>query len=225
LRVAEKVAAKSFAGTAAEDLVADGCVGMLDAIERFEPARGLKFETFALLRVRGAMLDSLRRTGDVARNAITKSARLQAASRDLAHRLGYQPTIDEAAEEAGLSRRGLWSVTAAEHRFAIASLNATMETDAGYSRQLWQETADRRAPSPTARAEADEFWRRVLRGFSKTERLCVLLYWRDRQTMKKIAAELDLSESRVSQMMSALTPRLRANYLKGQAPEREEAAA
>lgn len=198
--VAQSVAHKLPEHVTEDELLADGFLGLLDAVEAFDPGRGIKFTSFAALRVRGAMLDGLREVDWVPR-LVRKNERATEARRTrLRQELGREPNDED-----------LGGVRRADRVFGSISLHTPLhEAEAGGVRTLADRLAAA-AESPTAGAERRDFWRRACKGLSKRERLVLLLYFREDQRMKEIGRSLGLSESRVSQMTTALIPRVREN--------------
>lgn len=156
------------------DLVANGVFGLLASLERFDPDRKCKFETFAAVRVRGAMLDYLREI-------------------DWAPRLVRQKQA--AGEEVDVP--------------ALLSLHDAKTGRQANNRALVEVLSDRRTPPASDRVDRIEFLRAACRGLNTRERLIVIGYYFESRTFAEIGAELGVSESRISQMHSAIVPRLR----------------
>ena len=206
-RHALKLAAGLATSVEVDELVAAGNLGLLDAIASFDPARGTRFETFAPLRIRGAMLDALREADHVSRLGRSRHKALELAAQHLAHRLGRQPTDDELAEALRTDAVSL----AAWRAPALHSLERLVFDD---------DTEDATRPVPFAAQLTDqrshpghprrEALYELVRGLAQIDRLIVLLYYADGQTMSQIGRSLGISESRVSQRHSALIAQLRS---------------
>lgn len=186
----------------ADDLTGYGVFGLVYAINAFEPSRGLKFETYALLRIRGAMLDGIREmdpVGRVNRRRLTALAEMQERE---------QITREEAARRLGLGAKELQAALHAQALAHPGSLEAVVAHS--HSREL--KAADVKAidyRAPEDRESRRQVLRGLLQGFSKTERLLVIGYYHLNQTLKEVAQSLGMSESRASQIHKELIGRLR----------------
>ncbi len=193
------------------DLVQDGTFGLLKALERFDPRRGVKFWTFAQGGVRGAMLDAVRRPDPAGRLSRMRAAQLDEAADRLRRDAGREPSEEEVALRAGMSgdvgRRTRRRVREA----ALKRLDAPLYvTDGGRRVTRGECLPDRRATAPDEAAQVADLWEIVMRALTRQERLLVLCYYREAMTMKEVGGVLGVCESRVSQMHSAALRRLRA---------------
>jgi RNA polymerase sigma factor for flagellar operon FliA len=194
-----------------DDLISAGIDGLRDAIHMFDLDRGVKFETYCATRIRGAILDALRNKDWVPRLVRARASQLAQGRRKLEAKLGRRPHNHEVAAFMRLSETEYEKLLRDAHAVGIISLNRNFQ-DSESSREV-RETdllADRKAPNPMAAVHGDDVRELVTRGLSKNERLILILYYYEEMTMKEIGATLDLSESRVSQMHSAILERLRA---------------
>ncbi len=194
-----------------DDLISAGIDGLRDAIQMFDQDRGVKFETYCATRIRGAILDALRNKDWVPRLVRARANQLGQSRRRLEAQLGRIPADHELAAFMGLSEAEYEKLIRDAHAVGVISLNRNFQ-DGESSREV-RETdlvADRRAPSPMGAVHQDDLRGLVTKGLSKNERLILILYYYEEMTMKEIGATLDLSESRVSQMHSAILERLRA---------------
>jgi len=182
-----------------DDLVSIGLVGLLDALSRFDADRGIKFETFATYRIRGAILNQLSALSWIPRGVREKSRRLEKTVSGLNDRLGRMPTGDEIAEEAGLSSlqyEKILSETGPVSFIPIDSLNDGEEANLGLSST---------AESPDFLAEGSLRVERVaacIRQLPEKERLTVTLYFYEDLTLKEIGRVMGVSESRACQLLS-----------------------
>jgi RNA polymerase sigma factor for flagellar operon FliA len=192
------------------DLYQDGFQGLLDALESFDPGRGVKFETYCTARIRGAILDSLREKDWVPRLVRARAHKLGGARQALQLELGRNPTDRELARHLDLGPEDYERLIRDANAAGVVSLNRKCyETDASKDVCEIDIVEDKRGEEPSLDVQRDELRRLVTKGLSKNERLIVLLYYYEEMTMKEIGATLDLSESRVSQMHSAILSRLR----------------
>ena len=215
----ERLAAKLPDEVELDDLISAGIDGLRDAIGMFDVERGVKFETYCATRIRGAILDALRNKDWVPRLVRARANQLGQKRRQLEARLGRKPADHELARFMGLSETEYEKLLRDAHAVGVISLNRNF-TDGDSSREV-RETdivADPRAQNPLGPVHHQDVKSLVTRGLSKNERLILILYYWEEMTMKEIGATLDLSESRVSQMHSAILGRLRG-MLEGRQPE------
>ncbi|NYG54795.1 FliA/WhiG family RNA polymerase sigma factor [Nocardioides perillae] len=181
------------------DLVSEGMIGLIDALEKFEPQRGLAFPTYAVPRIRGAIIDSIRAADWVPRSVRTRVRDVERARAELAERLGRAATDDEVAAELG--------TTAAELRTA-----AEPRTFVSYAST--DDLADLEELSPALDdAFGDDGVRALLmpavHALPERDRVVVALYFFEGLTLAEIGQVLGVTESRVSQLRSRATRALR----------------
>lgn len=182
-----------------DDLVSIGLVGLLDAMSRFDSGRGIKFETFATYRIRGAILNQLSALSWIPRGVREKTRKLEKAAAGLSDRLGRLPTGDEIAAEAGLSNEQYekaLSETGPVSFIPIDSMSDGEEASLGLS------STDE---SPELLAEGALRVERVaacIRQLPEKERLTVTLYFYEDLTLKEIGRIMGVSESRACQLLS-----------------------
>lgn len=192
-----------------DDLVSSGIFGLMDAIDAFDPARGVKFETYCVPRIRGAMLDELRNMDWVPRLVRSRARKLSEANKELSDRLGRLPTQEELAKHLKMSKAELDRVLNDANAVNLVSLNKKwFETDGSKDVSEIDLVEDVRGEDPTSRIQKSDVMRLVTKGLSRNERMIIILYYYEEMTMKEVGATLDLSESRVSQMHSAIVNRL-----------------
>ncbi len=192
------------------DLYQDGFQGLLDAIESYDPGRGVKFETYCAARIRGSILDSLREKDWVPRLVRARAHKLGEARQALQVRLGRDPTDRELANHMNLNDEEYERLVRDANATGVVSLNRKCyETDTSKDVCEIDIVEDKRSEAPSRAAQQEDLRKLVTKGLSKNERLIILLYYYEEMTMKEIGATLDLSESRVSQMHSAILNRLR----------------
>jgi len=193
-----------------DDLVSAGIFGLMDALEAFDQTRGVKFETYCSPRIRGAILDELRSMDWVPRLVRSRGHKLRQASRALEAELGRKPTERELAKQMRLSKSEFHKLRRDAYAVGLVSLSHKwFETDSHKDVREIDVLEDRRSDNPFRVAQRRDLKELVTRGLSRAERLIILLYYFEEMTMKEIGQTLDLSESRVSQMHSAILERLR----------------
>ena len=207
---AERVWAKLPEGVELDDLISAGTFGLMDAIAAYDMTRGVRFEAFSLPRIQGAMLDELRSMDWVPRMVRSKATKLNDAYKVLEIQLGRKPTDPEVADHLGIPVEELRQLFTETHSVNITSLDKSWsENDGSKDAREVDFLADRRSEDPTERLAKIDLLRSFTKGLSKTERMIIIMYYYDELTMREIGAALELSESRVSQMHSAIVERIK----------------
>ena len=205
----ERIWARLPEGVELDDLISAGVFGLMDAIDAFDLSRGVKFETYCVPRIRGAMLDELRTMDWVPRLVRSKASKLNEALKTLEARLGRQPTEAELSEHMSISVAELEKMMLDANAVNLISLNKKWyETDSYKDVREIDILEDKKGEDPTRRIQKNDLMRLVTKGLNRNERLIIILYYYEELTMKEIGATLDLSESRVSQMHSSIVQRL-----------------
>ena len=206
------------------DLVQDGMIGLIDATHRFDESRGIKFETFAERRVRGAMIDALRR-GAWPRGIRRVRRELEAAREQLRHKLGCEPSLADLANHIGADEARLGRTIVRINTIESTSPLAT--GDSVDEASLPPVLVPSEPPAPDKSCELDEVRERVRSAISALpprERKIIGLYYFGEVTMKRIGAEIGVNESRVSQLHSRAIQRLRKLLGPDSAPEELQSA-
>ncbi|HNO77935.1 MAG TPA: FliA/WhiG family RNA polymerase sigma factor [Phycisphaerae bacterium] len=194
-----------------DDLVSAGIFGLVDAIEAYDMERGVKFETYCAPRIRGAMLDELRAMDWVPRLVRSRANKLQRVCSSLEAELRRQPTDSELAKKLGVSKSELAKIVRDATAVSQISLSRKhFETDSSRDVCEIDVLEDKRGRNPVAEVQKRDLKSLITRGLTRAERLILILYYYEEMTMKEIGATLDLSESRVSQMHSAILNRLKS---------------
>jgi RNA polymerase sigma factor for flagellar operon FliA len=193
-----------------DDLVSAGTFGLVDAVNAFDPARGVKFETYCAPRIRGAILDELRSMDWVPRLVRSRAHRLKEAMQALEAELGRRPADRELAKALKLPMGEFRKLQRDAHAVGLVSLSRKwFETDSNKDVREIDVLEDKRSDNPFRAVQRKDIKDLVTRGLSRAERLIIILYYFEEMTMREIGETLDLSESRVSQMHSAILSRLR----------------
>jgi RNA polymerase sigma factor for flagellar operon FliA len=210
-RLATAVLRRLPAHFVADDLVGDGCLGLLRAVDRFDPSHGIAFEIWAARIVRGAMLNGLRRM-DVIPERVRRDARnLDQARWQLAQHGGESPSDAAAAAGAGLSERKLNAVLLALRRAVPLSLDAPVgisEQGAALGERIESETAD--PAQIVAQRSVDAVLARAVTTLSARERLIIASFYAGETTFRAIGGRLGISKQRVSQIHGRAIASLRA---------------
>jgi RNA polymerase sigma factor for flagellar operon FliA len=207
---AERVWAKLPDGVDLNDLISAGVFGLMDAIEAFDLDRGVKFETYCVPRIRGAMLDELRTMDWVPRLVRSKASKLESARKELEAGLGRPPTDPELAAKMQLSLDEFDKLKSEASAVGLVSLNKKWyETDSYKDVREIDVIEDLKGEDPTLGIQKRDVMKLVTKGLNRNERLIIILYYYEELTMKEIGQTLGLSESRVSQMHSSIVSRLK----------------
>src|SRR5580704_8178730 len=207
----ERIWSRLPEGVELDDLISAGVFGLMDAIDAFDLTRGVKFETYCVPRIRGAMLDELRTMDWVPRLVRSKASKLNEALKTLEARMGRAPTDHELSTHLEISVPELEKMVLEANAVNLISLNKKWyETDSYKDVREIDILEDKKGEDPTRRIQKNDLMRLVTKGLNRNERLIIILYYYEELTMKEIGATLDLSESRVSQMHSSIVQRLQS---------------
>lgn len=195
------------------DLYSAGLLGLIQAVDNFDPARGNKFETYAIPRIRGAILDELRAQDWFPRSLRRKARQLEEAYAHLEMRLGRAATDTEVARELELSLREFNQLVAQVSVATLVSLDVEGHPEDGGSLPRLSETLADTASEHPERALAERELREVIAGtlaeLSEKEQLVLTLYYYEELSLKEIGAVLEVTESRVCQIHTKALLRLR----------------
>ncbi len=188
-----------------DDMKSAGMVGLLDATNRFDPSQKIMFKTFAEYRIRGAILDEMRKLDWFSRSLRDKHNRISRTIFDLELQLGRDPEENEVADAMDMSLDKYQQMLGEVSHLGCVSLNETLDhSDEG--RSFLESLTDKFSSTlPGARIEEQQLAQKiaeVLEQLTKKEQLVVSLYYYEELTQKEIAAVLELSEGRVSQLHS-----------------------
>jgi len=207
---AERIWHRVPKGVELDDLFSAGVFGLMGAIDAFKLDRGVKFETYCMVRLRGSILDELRHMDWVPRMVRNKATKLRDATSRLQVELGRLPTEQELADHMDMSLADMEQLIVKSSSLRLTSLDKQkwQESDGNKSLREIDTVSDQRSDSPEKRSLKNDVIRLVTKGLSRPERMIMILYYYEQMTMKEIGATLDLSESRVSQMHSSIVERL-----------------
>lgn len=209
-KLAQRIHAKLPREVELDDLVSAGTFGLMYAIAAFDPKRAVKFETYCASRIRGAILDELRSWDWVPRLARLRAHKLTDATRSLQLELGREPSVDELAGRLQVSLGELKKIERDGSVVRIMPLSRHRSSTSIEEELDGDILEDRRSIDRIRAIEREDLRAMIQRGLTRAEQLIVVLYYFEQMTMKEIGVTLDLSESRVSQMHSAIMTRLQA---------------
>ena len=187
-----------------DELMQVGMIGLLEAARAFDPTKGIEFESFALSRVRGAILDEVRQLSYLPRSAVAFNKSENEAIHFLASELGRTPTQSELAEHMGDDLEEFQKKRGNAKRFETLSMEVINEEVLGI--------ADEKARQPDAIVEHQDFMRAVTDAIAELperDQLLMSLYYVEELNLKEIGEVLDVTESRVSQLLSGIVKKLR----------------
>lgn len=196
-----------------EDLIGAGMVGLIESINRFDADRGVQFNTFASIRVRGAILDELRSMDWMTRSMRDKSNSLEKAYGVVERRFGRPAEADEVAKFMDVSIDELHSLLGEVAALSVISLDDMGIKGAEQGADMLECIVDPNAVDPFASAKLAELKRYVIESVEslpETEKVVIALYYYEELTLKEIGKILDISESRVCQLHSQTIHRLKA---------------
>jgi RNA polymerase sigma factor for flagellar operon FliA len=192
-----------------EDLLAYGTLGLIQAFERFDPTRGVKFESYAVMRIRGAILDALRSLRGLPQSVTDKAKRLQRTALELERTLGRPPTDEELAEALHISTEQL-NQQIVDASWVTVSLDSIMENQADADiRSLTSQRPEDDVAGMVERRELVAELAEALTTLSERERLILSLYYHEELTMREIGQVLEISEGRVCQLHARALHKLR----------------
>jgi RNA polymerase sigma factor for flagellar operon FliA len=211
--VASRVATGLPASVDQADLVSYGMFGLIDALTKFEPGRGNKFETYAIPRIKGAIIDELRAMDWVPRSVRFKAREIEKAHTDLESMLKRQPTEKELAERLGISLRELHDVVSQISFVSVLALDemVSVGSDRGEQVSLLDTLADK-GVDPTSGVESQEtrgLLAAAVNSLSEREKIVVTLYYFEGLTLAEIGEILGVTESRVCQIHTKAVGSLR----------------
>lgn len=208
--IADRLAAKLPPSVDRDDLIGAGVLGLLDAVEKFDPSRGVMFKTYAEMRVRGAMLDSLRHLDWAPRSIRQRAREVENAIRAIEQEKGRPPREEEIALALNLSIGEFQSLLTELHGLTVTGLDRDDDDEGGVRPQ---QIADDPGSTPLAffeRSEVRKLLTSAVDRLPERERQVVALYYIEELTMKEVGAVLGVTESRVSQIHTQAVLRLRS---------------
>jgi RNA polymerase sigma factor FliA len=197
-----------------EDLASYGLLGLIGAIERYDPTREIKFETYAMGRIKGAIIDELRSLDWVPRSVRSRARQIERTIAELEAKLARAPTDEEIAGKLGVSEEELDDDLYQISRTSIAALDELWTVSSGGDQvSLIDTIEDVSGPSPTAALDETEMREAVadaIAGLPEREKIVITLYYYEELTLREIGEVLGVTESRVSQLHTKAVLRLKA---------------
>src|SRR5437762_853393 len=197
------------------DLISYGLLGLIGAIERFDPAREIKFETFAVSRIKGSIIDELRSLDWVPRSVRAKAREIESTQTKLEHELGRVPTDREVADALEMSIDDFQESLLQISNSTVVALDElwTVSDSSGDQVSLLDTMKDPNAVDPARELGVSELKDRLANAISRLperEKLVIALYYYENLTLREIGEVLGVTESRVSQLHTKAVLRLKA---------------
>lgn len=183
-----------------DDLVGYGIFGLIDAIDKFDSAKEVKFETYASLRIRGAILDQIRKMDWIPRSLRQKQKKIDVATSKLENELGRNATDTEIAKELGISEEEYLNWQGQTNVSNVISLDEFIETNGDKESESMKASSYDQPEQVLEKQELKRLIAESLDTLTERERMVILLYYYDDLTLKEISNILDVSESRISQL-------------------------
>jgi RNA polymerase sigma factor FliA len=208
-RIALHLKARLPASVQLEDLMQAGMLGLIEAAQKFDGTKGASFETYAGIRIRGSMVDEMRRGDWVPRSVHRNTRRITQAMRSLEARLGRDATDAEIADEMGISLAEYHTMANDSLTGRLFSLDETMDDDAINTSQVHVSEVLQGPQEVAQRRELQRALAEAIGDLPERERLVLSLYYEEEMNLKEIGLVLNVSESRVSQIHSQAALRLK----------------
>jgi len=209
-RIATRMARNLPAHVSLDDLVGAGTLGLLDAMDRYDPSKSDRFETFAEFRVKGAILDELRRYDLMARNARLTAKRLARKTQELTAKLGRPPVDTEVAAALEMSVEDYRKLVDRIGSVRVLSLDDLQRADDGSTDRSAELSAKTLDPDEAAGIrELHGRLRTAIAGLPERQQMILDMYYQREMTLKEIGLHVGVTESRVCQIMGEATGRLR----------------
>ena len=194
-----------------EDLVSYGMIGLIDAINKFDNNKGMKFSSYASIRIKGAMIDELRKNRPISKGAMDKLNRYNKAIEELQNELLREPTNDEISKHLGISLSDVAEIENYINYISMVSLENVIFSD-DEDINLMGVIEDKNSPSPDSYLEDKEkleILTQAIELLKEKDRTVLNLYYYEGLTLKEIGKVLEVSESRVCQLHSRAIRNLR----------------
>jgi RNA polymerase sigma factor for flagellar operon FliA len=192
-----------------DDLTSAGVFGLIDAIDGFDVERGIKFKTYCTTRIRGSILDELRSQDWVPRLVRLKAHKIERTYKELETRFGRKPTDYEMSAAIGVSMDEYQEMLEESNPVNVFSLNDKWEEEEDDNSVCKVEVLqDQKSEDPLRFLNQKDVFEFITRNLSEKERLVLIMYYYEGLTMKEIGEVLDLTESRICQIHSAVLERL-----------------
>lgn len=199
-----------------DDLVSYGIIGLIDAISKFDESKGIKFSTYASIRIRGSIIDEIRKNRPISKGAMDKLSKYNAVIEKLQKKLLREPTNDEIAKELKMSLSDVGEIENYINYISVISLEDILFSD-DEEITLMNVIEDKKSPKPEDNIENIEkldILVKAIEILNEKDRTVLNLYYYEGLTLKEIGKILEISESRVCQLHGRAIRNLRENMKK-----------
>ncbi|MFZ5966564.1 MAG: FliA/WhiG family RNA polymerase sigma factor [Bacillota bacterium] len=195
-----------------DDLVSYGIFGLLDAIDKFDLSKNVKFETYAYIRIRGAIIDQLRNLDWIPRSVRQKYKKIEDAYRAIENSLGRNATDEEVAAQLGISTDDLNAMLSEIHAYSIVSLEEKISNNTNFA--IIDEDIQNEPQQHFEKEEIKRILIEAIHILPEREKRIISLYYYSELTYKEISQILDISESRISQLHTKAMVKLKSKLEK-----------
>ncbi len=194
-----------------EDLVSYGMLGLMDAISKYDSSKGMKFSTYASIRIKGSMIDEIRKNSPISKGAMDKLNRYNETVENLQKKLMREPTVEEIASDLKINIEDVFQIENYINYISIVSLEDIIFSEDD-DMPLITMIQDEKSPSPESILEDKEeieYLAKAIESLNDKDKLVLSLYYYEGLTLKEIGKVLEVSESRVCQLHSRAIVHLR----------------
>jgi RNA polymerase sigma factor FliA len=214
--IAARLALRLPSHISLEDLISSGIIGLIDAVQKFDPSKNINFKTYAEFRIKGAMLDELRSLDWIPRSVRKKSHLIENAYAQLQRSLGRPAEAEEVAELLGMDLEDFYQLLDETKTVSVVALEEGRKSSGGYSGfmeyellETIQDDSARDSLLAVHFSELQEIMVRAIEGLPDKEKLLISLYYYEELTMKEIGQIMGYTESRISQLHTQAMYRLK----------------
>jgi len=190
-----------------DDLVSFGMIGLIKAVEKFDPEKGVTFETYATYRVRGEIIDYMRRNDWVPRGVRKRAQAIEKAAEEFKSEAGREPTEEELSIKLGVKKSDIAQAMSECERINLISFEEVLQDASIKERNFISEDTPEMS---LAKSELIEVLAEAIEELPERERLVITLYYYEELTLKEISSIMGVSESRVSQLHTRAVKKLKA---------------
>ncbi|PYG89846.1 RNA polymerase sigma factor for flagellar operon FliA [Ruminiclostridium sufflavum DSM 19573] len=197
-----------------DDLVGYGAFGLIDAIEKFDVTKGVKFETYASFRIRGSIIDSIRDLDWVPRSLRQKNKELEKVYAEIENEVGHSATDKEVAEKMGISMEEFYKLLNDVNVSSMMSLEEFMEQNYERGLEIVSDSADDKPEAALENIEIKEILIEAIDKLPEKEKAVITFYYFEELTLKEISAIMNVTESRISQLHTKALLRMRGKLFR-----------
>ncbi len=197
-----------------DDLVGYGAFGLIDAIEKFDISKGVKFETYASFRIRGSIIDSIRDLDWVPRSLRQKNKELEKVYAEVENEVGHSATDKEVADKMGISMEEFYKLLNDVNVSSMMSLEEFMEQNYERGLEIISDSTDDKPEAALENVEIKEILIDAIDKLPEKEKSVITFYYFEELTLKEISAIMNVTESRISQLHTKALLRMRGKLFR-----------